>query len=107
MNLGVGVGEDTALIHFPTYLIFRHLFFLMIRRPPRSTLFPYTTLFRSHNRDLTPGDLSGRGGGAPLTLPSPLARRGERVAVIPSEGCIRQFKPPRQIHLVAHNDPGC
>src|SRR2546422_8935407 len=26
-------------------------FFLMIRRPPRSTLFPYTTLFRSvHNR---------------------------------------------------------
>src|SRR2546430_9031924 len=23
------------------------LFFLMIRRPPRSTLFPYTTLFRS------------------------------------------------------------
>src|SRR6476660_10597345 len=23
-----------------------HLFFLMIRRPPRSTLFPYTTLFR-------------------------------------------------------------
>src|SRR6266508_4715318 len=25
-------------------------FFLMIRRPPRSTLFPYTTLFRSHGR---------------------------------------------------------
>src|SRR5688572_31468289 len=25
-------------------------FFLMIRRPPRSTLFPYTTLFRSHRR---------------------------------------------------------
>src|SRR3712207_9268627 len=25
----------------------RYLFFLMIRRPPRSTLFPYTTLFRS------------------------------------------------------------
>src|SRR2546421_8644030 len=25
----------------------RFLFFLMIRRPPRSTLFPYTTLFRS------------------------------------------------------------
>src|SRR5437588_9765307 len=30
-------------------LVFVHflLFFLMIRRPPRSTLFPYTTLFRS------------------------------------------------------------
>src|SRR5207248_9419240 len=24
-----------------------HVFFLMLRRPPRSTLFPYTTLFRS------------------------------------------------------------
>src|ERR1039458_10613418 len=24
-------------------------FFLMMRRPPRSTLFPYTTLFRSHD----------------------------------------------------------
>src|SRR5256885_4958161 len=27
--------------------MFIHFFFLMIRRPPRSTLFPYTTLFRS------------------------------------------------------------
>src|SRR2546425_2165219 len=29
------------------FLIFFFFFFLMIRRPPRSTLFPYTTLFRS------------------------------------------------------------
>src|SRR5256885_2956493 len=28
-------------------LLFLCFFFLMIRRPPRSTLFPYTTLFRS------------------------------------------------------------
>src|SRR2546427_6984412 len=28
---------------------FSFFFFLMIRRPPRSTLFPYTTLFRSFN----------------------------------------------------------
>src|SRR3712207_8157076 len=27
-----------------------YVFFLMIRRPPRSTLFPYTTLFRSSRR---------------------------------------------------------
>src|SRR5437899_11122491 len=27
--------------------VFFYFFFLMIRRPPRSTLFPYTTLFRS------------------------------------------------------------
>src|SRR5436190_21996274 len=31
---------------YPHYLLF-FFFFLMIRRPPRSTLFPYTTLFRS------------------------------------------------------------
>src|SRR5262245_66529299 len=29
------------------YFYFLFFFFLMIRRPPRSTLFPYTTLFRS------------------------------------------------------------
>src|SRR3712207_7887492 len=29
-------------------------FFLMIRRPPRSTLFPYTTLFRSRDRAFLP-----------------------------------------------------
>src|SRR2546426_6727633 len=29
------------------YILFFFFFFLMIRRPPRSTLFPYTTLFRS------------------------------------------------------------
>src|SRR5256884_2873714 len=28
---------------------FLYFFFLMIRRPPRSTLFPYTTLFRSQS----------------------------------------------------------
>ena len=30
-------------------IVFIYFFFLMIRRPPRSTLFPYTTLFRSFN----------------------------------------------------------
>src|SRR5476651_2769945 len=36
---------------------FFFFFFLMIRRPPRSTLFPYTTLFRSWS---DPGRPSGR-----------------------------------------------
>src|SRR4030043_1613676 len=39
------------------------LFFLMIRRPPRSTLFPYTTLFRSAvarpGREGGPGQVAG------------------------------------------------
>src|SRR6201999_4602565 len=34
-------------------------FFLMIRRPPRSTLFPYTTLFRSKMRTSVIGMLLG------------------------------------------------
>src|SRR5215203_7532448 len=44
------------------------VFFLMIRRPPRSTLFPYTTLFRSHPRE------AGRPGGCALR-----ARQADRV----------------------------
>src|SRR5438067_13422160 len=40
-----------CLLHVSVYFFF----FLMIRRPPRSTLFPYTTLFRS------------RGSGRPFT----------------------------------------
>src|SRR5436189_5272058 len=32
------------------YILSIFFFFLMIRRPPRSTLFPYTTLFRSRCR---------------------------------------------------------
>src|SRR5690349_24933225 len=35
-------------------LLFFFFFFLMIRRPPRSTLFPYTTLFRSRHRRPAP-----------------------------------------------------
>src|SRR5258708_33548742 len=35
-------------VTLPDSLSVLFFFFLMIRRPPRSTLFPYTTLFRSH-----------------------------------------------------------
>src|SRR6266581_7045502 len=44
------------------YLWFFFFFFLMIRRPPRSTLFPYTTLFRSSPRTHSP--TAGRCGSA-------------------------------------------
>src|SRR2546422_7303453 len=37
------------------------VFFLMIRRPPRSTLFPYTTLFRSPALQLAAGGTLERG----------------------------------------------
>src|SRR5258706_12678357 len=39
---------STTLYHCSSLLF--PFFFLMIRRPPRSTLFPYTTLFRSATR---------------------------------------------------------
>src|ERR1051325_11776890 len=39
--------EWAYLLLFLCRLVFVFFFFLMIRRPPRSTLFPYTTLFRS------------------------------------------------------------
>src|SRR3712207_8089520 len=49
-------------------------FFLMIRRPPRSTLFPYTTLFRSPARRAGPPagcrlGLMGAGGAGPSAGP--------------------------------------
>src|SRR5438132_13931837 len=42
------------------YVIILFLFFLLIRRPPRSTLFPYTTLFRSSPSSTFPGSTLSR-----------------------------------------------
>src|SRR3990170_5255961 len=53
-------------------------FFLMIRRPPRSTLFPYTTLFRSGG-----GGRSGRGAEVPRD-PRPLCRSEEHTSELQS-----------------------
>src|SRR2546427_12735843 len=41
------------------FCVFFFFFFLMIRRPPRSTLFPYTTLFRSDQRAADRGRRDG------------------------------------------------
>src|SRR5205085_10420504 len=40
-------------VYFRVVLYFFFFFFLMLRRPPRSTLFPYSTLFRSRNSPRT------------------------------------------------------
>src|SRR6266571_6427899 len=58
-----------CLIDFCSLSIFFFFFFLMIRRPPRSTLFPYTTLFRSPAR-CSPDRTSRR-------CPSTTSRRSE------------------------------
>src|SRR2546425_12599489 len=48
----VALGLSFSLILYRDYYTFFFFFFLMIRRPPRSTLFPYTTLFRSERSKL-------------------------------------------------------
>src|SRR6478736_7975971 len=50
----------------------RSVFFLMIRRPPRSTLFPYTTLFRSGGLRAHPSL-----GGGPARPGGPVGARSE------------------------------
>src|SRR3712207_8102522 len=61
------------------------VFFLMIRRPPRSTLFPYTTLFRS----------TGRSAATSLTCRCARARLApERTPISSSGSPIRTTRPP-------------
>src|SRR5437899_7268324 len=68
----------------------------MIRRPPRSTLFPYTTLFRSreiHRLELDPDHLGDRG-----AVDQVLPRRAVLVEVIRSEEHTSELQSLR--HLV-------
>ena len=58
-------------------------FFLMIRRPPRSTLFPYTTLFRSKEKEvIIPGDRKKRPPGASRSYKASCRRRCGIEAII-------------------------
>src|SRR5260221_4184813 len=71
----------------------------MIRRPPRSTLFPYTTLFRSCRR--------GPASSAPLSVPAP--RRDGRRPATTGRGCERR-SPRSEEHtseLQSHSDLVC
>src|ERR1019366_9750470 len=68
-------GCDPASWRFSSFFVF----FLMIRRPPRSTLFPYTTLFRS---------AAGRAWSSPATAgsrwPGPTSRSEEHTSELQS-----------------------
>src|SRR6266487_5577383 len=72
---------SVSIVFYSTAQFF---FFLMIRRPPRSTLFPYTTLFRSQN-DLLP----------PLHVQAP---PGVGEVVLRSEEHTSELQSP--VHLV-------
>src|SRR2546430_17460812 len=73
----------------PSFFLF---FFLMIRRPPRSTLFPYTTLFRSRSprrllwpRCVQPVGLALSGHGLSASLASQTPRSEEHTSELQSQ----------------------
>src|SRR2546428_8883834 len=60
----------------------------MIRRPPRSTLFPYTTLFRSHHNNaygLMP---------SPNLMAATLTRRTSKAAIVVLGNSLAAYNPP-------------
>src|SRR6266702_2830115 len=81
-------------------------FFLMIRRPPRSTLFPYTTLFRSRPpHPPAPSPTQGRGGARALLLPDRKSTRlnSSHVAISYALFCLKKKKTNsnREINKIA------
>src|SRR2546429_8411064 len=75
---------------FIDYLLHSFFFFLMIRRPPRSTLFPYTTLFRSDAGEWSAGPRTAHGDAA---FPGVLRGVRHQSAAVPAAhlaaGCAR------------------
>src|SRR5256885_11406717 len=64
--------------------LFFFFFFLMIRRPPRSTLFPYTTLFRSSPKDSAVDTAASRAltAAGPVTWAASVASRPAGAAAL-------------------------
>src|SRR3712207_9510302 len=96
------VLNDIMLLWFLFFVVF---FFLMIRRPPRSTLFPYTTLFRSR-RDRRGRCNAGRGarrglGGPAVPLHAADLRSEEHTSELQSRQylvCRLLLEKKKQIH---------
>src|SRR2546430_525376 len=80
-----------STLEFTSTLTFFFFFFLMIRRPPRSTLFPYTTLFRSlrgaqePDRRLDVAHVAGRSAAVPA-LPHLTLDAGEEEVIRNRDG---------------------
>src|SRR2546430_17739697 len=75
-------------VNFLFYSFFFFFFFLMIRRPPRSTLFPYTTLFRSIG-EMPPGEVPPGvmppGKAPPRAAPPSVVRSEEHTSELQSQ----------------------
>src|SRR5688572_32103667 len=100
----------STLFHIVLTLLclFCFFFFLMIRRPPRSTLFPYTTLFRSlggGRKSLQVGDCRATG-----ERPPPRDRKSTRLNSSHSQisyavFCLKKKKYiTRVVHASSHED---
>src|SRR5260370_15945243 len=77
-------------------------FFLMIRRPPRSTLFPYTTLFRSAVMRYSPSTSSARCPASPPTRSKSASRSEEHTSELQSHLNLvcRLLLEKKKIHLI-------
>src|SRR6266511_6466543 len=84
--------------YFWLFLFF--FFFLMIRRPPRSTLFPYTTLFRSRSPPASRSPPSTRRGGHARRTRPGRPRESRRAARRHSSAVAAQ--PSRRMLVTGH-----
>src|SRR5229473_1906103 len=96
------------------FYCFFFFFFLMIRRPPRSTLFPYTTLFRSPDGHRLPGagpeapaqgrdqSPARRRVGRHRAGPVPPRDRDRRAAATPTHPSFIRFRRSRRTSLLRY-----
>src|SRR5687767_15807660 len=88
-----------SIVFLCLFLFFFFFFFLLIRRPPSSTLFPYTTLFRSR--------LCRRFGNLPFVPSAPWARlhrahRAQSGELLPAAVRSRDRRPDLLSHACGH-----
>src|SRR6266542_7035881 len=84
-------------LNLQLFTVSKFFFFLMIRRPPRSTLFPYTTLFRSRRR--------GPPAGGVLALAGAHRARGEHARLDPPDVARRRATGQSDLRPVAAAQP--
>src|SRR5437870_10105222 len=97
--------DADIVVHLLSALCFFFFFFLMIRRPPRSTLFPYTTLFRSPTLAKFHSGPDGR-------LPCAAAGKDRKstrlnsshVAISYAVFCLKKKKERKNLHLQFTSD---
>src|SRR5271167_5101827 len=84
-----------------SFLLFFFFFFLMIRRPPRSTLFPYTTLFRSSTAIRRCSErLSGWSLSGPVLDRKSTRLNSSHVSISYAVFCLKKKKKNQVVHSI-------